>query len=377
MKSELLLIGNTFDLVRNLVELATLPVSFTKSLLRRQSALAAENLFLRRQIGLLMEHGSRPRRPTNGRRLAMVWLSRLFDWKDAITIVQPATFLRWHRQGFKLIWRWKSRPVGRPPIPEELRELIVRMAEENPTWGQERIASELLLKLGIRLSPRTVAKYLPSRPRGSGRRPRSQSWKTFLRNHGKTIVACDFLTAVTLRFQLLHVFVVMDVGRRKILHTNVTPHPTAAWTIQQFREALPWEHGYDWLIHDRAGTFSPTVDRAIQGMGMEVIRTPRRAPLANAHCERLNGTIRREFLDHIIPLSEEHLRRLLKEWVEHYNRGRPHSSLGPGLPSPCRACPVEPLAERHQLPSGANIVGRPILGGLHHEYHPEHAPAPT
>jgi len=245
-----------------------------------------------------------------------------------------------------------------------------------PTNGT-RVAmfSELLLKIGIRLSPRTVAKYMPSIPPNHRRRLHCQSWKTFLRNHGKAIVACDFLTAFTLRFQVLYIFVVMEVGSRKILHTNITAHPTADWTIQQFREAFPWAHGYEWLIHDRAGTFSPAVDRAIQGMGMQAISTPRRAPLANAHCERLNGTIRREFLD--IPLNEEHLRRPLNEWTEHYNRGRPHSSLGPELPDSPHNFPGVPLAKRHQLPSEGTIVTKQILGGLHHEYRLDYAHAPT
>jgi len=169
----------------------------------------------------------------------------------------------------------------------------------------------------------------------------------------------------------------MEVGSRRILHTNVTPHPTADWTIQQLRETFPWEHGYEWLIHDRAGTFSPAVDRTIEDMGMEVIKTPPRAPLANAHCERLNGTIRREFLDHVIPLGEEHLRRLLKDWTVHYNQGRPHSSLGPGLPSPGHALPAEPLTDRHQLPNETTVISKSILGGLHHEYRLDYAHAPT
>jgi len=229
------------ELAGNLFELASLPFSFATSFLKPKSALAAENVFLRRQIGLLLEHGAKPRRPTNGTRVAMVWLSRLFDWDDALAVVKPATFIRWHRQGFKLLWRWKSRPVGRPPIPEDLQELILRMAEENPTWGQERIASELLLKIGIRVSPRAVAKYMPGKPPDHRQKHHGQSWRTFLRNHGKAIVACDFLTAVTLRFQLLYVFVVMEIGSRRILHTNVTPHPTADWTIQQLRETFPWK----------------------------------------------------------------------------------------------------------------------------------------
>jgi hypothetical protein len=170
--------------------------------------------------------------------------------------VQPATFLRWHRQGFRLVWRWKSRP-GRPRIPRELQTLIHQMARDNPTWGQERIANELLLKLGLRVSPRTVRKYMPKRlaPR-PGQRITSQRWRTFIRNHAQAIVACDFCVVVTATFRLLYVFVVMEHATHRILHTNITAHPTAPWTLQQLREAIPADHGYRSLLHDRDSIFS-------------------------------------------------------------------------------------------------------------------------
>ncbi|MCP4557332.1 MAG: transposase, partial [Herbaspirillum sp.] len=247
------------------------------------------------------------------------------------------TLIRWHRQGFKLLWRWKSRP-GRPPISYTARRLIAKMARENPLWGEERIASELFLKTGLEISPRTVRKYMPRKPKGLHRG--SQRWSTFVRNHAKAITACDFTTAVTARFQVLYIFVIMEIGSRRILHANVTANPTAEWTLQQFREALPWEHDYRWLIHDRDSIFSQALDDSIEAMPLTVLKTPFRAPLANAFCERLIGTLRRECLDHIIPMSDTHLRVILKEWIEHYNRGRPHSSLGPGLPDPPAGLPV-------------------------------------
>jgi len=165
------------------------------------------------------------------------------------------------------------------------------MATENPLWGEERIASELLLKTGIELSPRTVRKYMP-RKKPKDRRG-SQRWSTFVRNHAKAIVACDFTTAVTARFQVLSIFVIMEIGSRRILHANVTAHPTAEWTLRQFREALPWEHDYRWLIHDRDSIFSSALDDAIEAMQLTVLKTPFRAPLANAFCERVIGTLRR------------------------------------------------------------------------------------
>ena len=207
--------------------------------LRPSPTLAAENLFLRKQLALYQERQVKPRRATNAIRMAMVWLGRWFDWRPALGIVKPETFIRWHRQGFRRFWRWKSRP-GRPALPKDLQALIRRMALENPTWGQERIANELLLKLGLRVSPRTVRKYMPSHCVGSpGKRCPSQRWSTFIRNHAKGIVACDFCVVVTATFRILYVFVVIEHASRRLLHVNVTAHPTAQWTIQQFREAIP------------------------------------------------------------------------------------------------------------------------------------------
>src|SRR5215510_1163087 len=211
--------------------------------LRPSPALAAENLFLRKQLALYQEHHTTPRRATNATRLTLVWLGRWFDWRQALVIVQPETFTRWHRQGFRLFWRWKSRP-GRPPIPADLQALIRQMAQDNPTWGQERIANELLLKLGLRVSPRTVRKYMPGHCVGApGTRRQSQRWSTFIRNHAKGIVACDFCVVVTATFRLLYVFVIIEHASRRLLHVNVTAHPTAEWTLQQLREAIPEDHG--------------------------------------------------------------------------------------------------------------------------------------
>jgi Homeodomain-like domain len=201
--------------------------------------LSAEVLFLRKQLAFYQEHQVQPRKLTDAARFSLALWCQLFNWRAALLIVQPETLIGWHRQGFKLFWRWKSR-LGRPRIPETLRQLIVRMVQENPTWGEERIAAELSVKLGILVSPRTVRAYWPQDrdPRG-GRRTSSQHWRTFVRNHAKAIVAADFLVAITAGFRVLYVFVVMEVGSRRILHCNVTAHPTAAWTLQQFREAIP------------------------------------------------------------------------------------------------------------------------------------------
>src|ERR1700694_3188414 len=210
-------------LLADLVALAVLS-------LKPRRSIEAENLFLRRELALYQERGAKPRRVDAATGASLAFLSRLFDWRDALVVVRPETLIRWHRAGWRLFWRWKARP-GRPPIPVELRQLIRRMATENPLWGEERIANELLLKLGLRVSPRTIRKYMPKRPPG---RPRGdQRWSTFLSNHAQAIVACDFFVSVTATFRLFYVLVLIAHGSRRLLHFNVPPHPTAAWTLQQ------------------------------------------------------------------------------------------------------------------------------------------------
>jgi transposase InsO family protein len=190
------------------------------------------------------------------------------------------------------------------------------MASANRTWGEERIAAELLVKLGIRVSPRTVRRYLPTRPAPRGG-PQSPLWSTFIRNHANAVLTCDFFVAISATFRVFYVFVVLDIGTRRIRHWNVTEHPTAAWTTQQFRMVMPGDDPYRFVIHDHDSIYSADVDRTITAMGLTILKTPVRAPQANAFCERLIGTIRRECLDWVIPLSEAHLRTILREWVTH------------------------------------------------------------
>ena len=180
---------------------------------RPRRSIEAENLVLRRQLALFKERGVKPRRIDPATRLSLGWLSRICDWRSCVIVVRPETIVRWHRAGWRLFWRYKSRP-GRPAIPFEVRQLIRRMASENPLWGEERIANELLLKLCIRVSPRTVRKYMPVRPRGHPRG--DQRWSTFLRNHATAILACDFFVAVTATFRMLYVFVVIEHSTRRL-----------------------------------------------------------------------------------------------------------------------------------------------------------------
>jgi len=351
-----------------LITVAAQCVQFLRLAVCSRAALSGEVLFLRKQLAFYREHQVQPRKLTDAARFSLILWSRLFNWREALVIVKPETLIGWHRKGFKLFWRWKSR-LGRPQIPNSLRQLIARMVEENPTWGEERIADGLSLKLGILVSPRTVRAYWPrsTDPRG-GRKTSSQHWRTFVRNHAQAIVAADFLVAITAGFRVLYVFVVMEVGSRRILHCNVTAHPTADWTLLQFREAIPGDHGYRFLIHDRDSIFSAEVDDDLRAFGLRVLRTPVQAPKANAYCERLIGTIRRECLDYVIPLSERHLRTILREWVAHYNHGRPHSGLGPGIPDFGGRPRLRPGFHRHGLPADCRITIKDVIGGLHPEY---------
>jgi transposase InsO family protein len=342
-----------------------------RSTFRSRAQLVAENLFLRKQLALYVERQVRPRRATNATRVALVWLSRFVAWRELLTIVRPDTLVRWHRELYRLFWRAKSRPRGRQPIPAALQHLIADMALANRTWGEERIAAELRLKLGLTVSPRTVRRYMPLRPQRPGDRP-TQSWTTFLHNHADGVLACDFFLVVTATFRRLYVFVLIDIATREVVHWNVTDHPTAEWTIQQFRNAVAADVPYRFVVHDRDATFAPAVDDALRSMSLRAVRTPPRAPQANAFCERFIGTIRRDCLNWNIPLNERHLRYALAEWMVHYNRERPHSALGPGLP---HAAARRAVLIGHHLPSGRRVVARPRLGGLHHDYQLERVAA--
>jgi putative transposase len=208
-----------------------------------------------------------------------------------------------------------------------------------------------------------MPKRPPGRPRGD------QRWATFLRNHAKAIIACDFFVAVTVTFQLLYVFVLIHHGSRRLVHFNVTAHPTAAWTLQQMRDAVGFEQDYRYLLHDRDSIFARHLDESIKGFGMRVLKSPPRSPMANAVCERLIGTMRRECLDWLIPISEPHLRSILKIWVGHYNSSRPHMALGPGVPDPpAKAGAFQTQQSRHRIGEGLVVLAKSVLGGPHHEY---------
>jgi transposase InsO family protein len=328
---------------------------FLRGFLISKSRLTAENLALRQQLGVLMVSGKRPRLRKRDR-IFWVWLSRLWkNWRSCLVIVQPDTVVRWHRQGFKLYWRWKSRNAGRPKVDPEIRKLIRRMSRENPLWGAPRIQAELRL-LGHDIVESTVAKYMV-KPRRHG--PPSQTWRSFLRNHLGCTAACDFFVVPTATLRLLYCFFVLIHGRRRIVHSNVTTNPTAMWAAQQIVEAFPADGNEPrYLLRDRDGIYGDYFRRRVKNIGIEQVLIAPRSPWQNPYAERVIGSIRRECLNHIIVLSAAHLRHVLKSYVNYYNASRPHMSLDGDTPF---SRTIEP-------PSLGRVVAIPQVGGLHHRY---------
>jgi transposase InsO family protein len=322
--------------------------------LRRRAALQIEILALRHQLGILQRSVKRPKLTATDRFL-WAWLSSVWaDWRSALVIVKPETVIAWHRKGFRLFWTWKVRhgQPGRPPVPQDLRDLIRKISRENPLWGAPRIHGELL-KLGIDIGETSVSKYLVRH-----RKPPSQTWRTFLENHLKTMVSVDFFTVPTIRFQVLYVFLVLLHERRRIIHFNVTAHPTAEWTAQQLREAFPFDQIPRYLLRDRDSIFGGEFRKEVTAMGIqEVLSTPR-SPWQRAYVERVIGTIRRECLDHVIVFNEASLHRHVKSFMTYYHESRTHLSLAKDAPE---SRPV-------QGPDLGRLVAIPQVGGLHHRY---------
>jgi len=323
-----------------------------KSCLRTQRELALENLALRQQLAVWKAREPRPRL-TEMDRLFWVFLSRVWaTWRYSLHVVRPETVVRWHRQGFRRYWTWKSqRRSGRPLISMEVRDLIRRMSTTNPLWGAPRIHGELL-KLGLVVSQATVSKYM-LRPR----RPPSQAWRTFLKNHAKDLMALDFFTVPTATFRVLFVLVVLSHSRRRLVHVNVTEHPTAEWTARQLLEACGPE-APRYLIRDRDQVYGERFSRQAKTLEIREVVIAPRSPWQNAYAERVIGSIRRECLEHVVVIGERHLREILSKYVDYYNATRTHLSLAKDAPEPRRA----------QLPSQGRVVAIPRVGGLHHEY---------
>jgi putative transposase len=322
---------------------------------RARGVLQAEILALRHQL-LILQRSSRAHKLRLRwiDRVLWVWLSRLWnDWRSALLIVRPETVIAWHRQEFRLYWRRKSRRrEGRPSLSPEVRNLIRQISLANPRWGTPRIHGELL-KLGIQLSQATVAKYIVRH-----RKPPSQTWRTFLKNHMKELVSADFLVVPTVTFRVLFVFVILGHDRRRPVHFAVTANPTAEWTARQVLEAFPWDSAPRYLLRDRDGSYGEKFHEATRWLGIREVLTAPRSPWQNPYVERLIGSIRRECLDHVIVVNESGLQRVLKSYFEYYDYTRTHLALEKDAPVPRRVQP----------PEIGRVVELPQVGGLHHRY---------
>jgi len=313
-------------------------------------SLRLENMALRHQLAVYQHTVKRPKlRPWD--RLFWVWLSRLWPaWQKALAFVQPRTVIAWQKKRFRDYWRHLSRSgkPGRAIISKDVIDLIQDMWRSNPTWGSPRIVGELR-KLGINVAKSTVEKY---RPRV--RKPPSPTWKAFLNNHVADIVACDFFTVPTATFHVLFVFILLAYERRRIVHCNITEHPTAQWTAQHIVEAFPWDTAPRYLLRDRDAIYSMAFSERIKNMGIEHVKIAPHSPWQNPYCERVIGSIRRDVLNHVIVLNERHLRRVLSAYIAYYHRFRTHLSLEMDCPHP-RA--IEP-------PETGRVIARPEVGGL-------------
>jgi transposase InsO family protein len=319
---------------------------------KTQARLEAEISVLRHQLNVLRRQVSSKPRLTVADRLIFVWLYRLVpSVLSAVSVIEPQIVIRWHRMGFRLYWRWKSRSRGgRARIPAEIRRLIRDMSLANRLWGAPRIHGELL-KLGIEVAQSTVAKYMAKSGRG-----RSQTWKTFLHNHAAGIGAIDFLIVPTVGFRLFFVLVILRHERRRLISLSVTANPTAEWIARQITDAFPWNEAPDYLIRDQDASYGQVVTKRLAAMAIRDHPTAARSPWQNRHAERLIGSIRRECLDHIVVFGEAHLRRILAAYAGYYNELRTHLALEKDSPG------------HRAIQRLGQVTALPILGGLHHQY---------
>jgi putative transposase len=316
--------------------------------------LALENLALRQQLAVYKKTLRRPKLHPRDR-LFWICLSRMWaEWRQALIIVTPDTVLRWHRRRFRDYWAKLSRrpQVGRPSMNAEIIALVRKMAAANPLWGAPRIHGELR-KLGIEVAERTVSRLIPTRPT-----PRSQTWRTFLTNHVRDLVSIDFFTVPTARLRVLFVLVVLAHHRRRVLHFNLTAHPTAAWTAQQIVDTFPDDTAPAYLLRDRDAIYGAAFRQRVKGMRIQEVLTAAQSPWQNPFAERLIGSIRGECLNHVLVLSEHHLRNILTGYFKYYHRTRTHLSLS-------KDAPDGRPAERPEL---GKVVPIPEVGGLHHRY---------
>jgi putative transposase len=343
-----------------MVTFAFAVVAYVRAFFVSRHKLALEAVALRQQLAVFKRRQPRPKLHRLDRLFWIVLTRLCSDWTEALIIVKPETVVSWHRAGFRLFWRLRSRfrRPGRPKIRQEIRQLIRRMKKDNPSWGAPRIHGELL-QLGFEISEPTVSRYLHRLKRHHSE-GKAKRWLAFLNNHREVIAAFDFFTVPTLTFRVLYCFFVIEHGRRRILHFNTTAHPTSEWIVHQLREAFPLSCAHRYVVLDRDAKFGGDVVEFLKASGIKPIRTSVRSPWQNGIAERWVGSCRREMLDHVIPLNEQHLRRLGNEYLAYYHEDRTHNSLSKQTPG------RRPIQSRPD--ASCEILSLPRIGGLHHRY---------
>ena len=324
---------------------------------RSRRNLMLENLALRQQLAVLKREHPRPRLGPLDKLFWVLALRFWSQWKESLFLVLPDTVVRWHQAGFKLYWamlcKVRKRVGGGRRISKQIRELIFQMVAENPSWGAPRMHGELLM-LGLDVSERTISRWMKRAPRDP---EPAKRWLAFLRNHREAIAAMDFFTVPTITFGVLYCFFIIAHDRRRILHFNVTKHPTSLWIVQQLREAFPFDAAPRFLIFDRDAKYGLEVPAAVRSLKINPVQTSFESPWQNGIAERWVGSCRRELLDHIIPIDERHLKRLLSEYIRYHHEDRTHLGLGKGTPN----------GRSRAIPSG-RVLSHERLGGLHHRY---------